>query len=462
MPWRLASKFQAAQHRREAYLRVLEDQLPAFQAALRESFSSPPSLSPSSSSIDREKERRREEDDDKKKGKRAAAAGVMAGTPMEYSFLFEDPPLSTTSPTSFPSYDPRREFSSASDCPSPLPLFPPGWAEHVLREVVLATAGVIAEEWVRAHRAYFLSALVHPSYISYIHQMATTTATTKGRVGDSASSSSSRRRYEQDLHSRQHQKHAARQSLENWPALLSDKKVRDAIAMPVAFLRAGGAALRVMEEVSWIPELVPLPPLSSSFSGAPHCGAWRKEEEEDNDAAAGRGTEDGEEKKRSNGRGSRSLPLDAPPPRAPPLTAHRLLSLAIQSGLASCILWHPPTFFSSYRGGRGENSSSSAPTSCEMRRIPSSFIFMENPTRESFQGKKVGEGSMESGGAVTFAFSSPPTSTRMQMMEEMPIEIMADGVTAFCGAIELVMGTIRVAEFLDLYISSEGTEDKKG
>lgn len=422
VPWRVASKFQSTQHRREAYVGVLRDNLAAFRAALTDG------TGPLSTSQDpalpgevHHRTHRPGQDSPAHDVEHKGSTGILASTPMPYTFLFDTTPMRSASSPSWSS--PAETDASADPSPPPL-LFPSGWVEHATRQLVLATDGVLSPTDIHHHRGYFLSALVHPSYLSH------TWTTVRRRIHTSQRT----------------QWHTNRENgggTGEWWRWLSDPKVQEAMAMPPAFIRTGAAALRVMEEVSWMPLQVPLPSSSSSLSEE-----WEAKKR-------------GEEEEETPTRG-RHAALYPPPLRAPPLTGERLFSVAIHSGLASCMLWHPPHFF--------HPRSSSA--SVETRRIASSsVVFMENPTREPIHGKEVVDPTVNAPARQTSTSrenathphrvddGGRPLPLRDGTTEEVPVEVIADGVTAFCGALDLVMGTMKMAAFLDLYVSPE--EEKK-
>lgn len=225
---------------------------------------------------------------------------------------------------------------------------------------------------------------------------------------------------------------------EDWLTLFSNPRVREAVAMPPMLLRAGGAALRVVEEVSWMPQQVPPP--------------WRAA------GALGVATTMGSSPSSSfgvEGRGGAGSFFGSPPSRAPPLTGQHLLALGIQSGLASCILWHPKSFWSPSRT-----------VSCDVQRIPSASarFIQDASTLERRKGERREDMSssstvMESNGEEK---NEAPAEGRRggarekPMEDDVPLEVIADGITAFCGAIDVVFGTMRVATFLDAYIPPEG------
>lgn len=197
VPWRLASKFHTAQHRREAYLRVLQENIVAFQGVMRElSLPCPSSSSTKRSSIAEGEDTTRgntegrkmrhtkaagagEEEAQKKEEKvkeEAGDGGIMTGTPMPYAFLFDATPPCPSSSSSCAaaagvsgatvySVEPLPTTTTSSSSLSSF--FPPGWVSHTTKEILQATVGVLSEASTRAHLAYFLAALVHPSYITY-------------------------------------------------------------------------------------------------------------------------------------------------------------------------------------------------------------------------------------------------------------------------------------------------------
>lgn len=442
VPWRLASKFQSTQHRREAYLGVLRGNLAAFRAAITEGAGSPSTSEDPSlpgevhhRKPDPGQDSRAHEDEQK------GSTGILASTPMPYTFLFDASTRSSSSPLFC---SPTEVDPSAQ--PPPL-LFPSGWVEHATSQIMLATDGVLSAKDVYQHRGYFLSALVHPSYLS--HTWRTIGSTQKKKLDSKTDGGMTGEWNGVGPHP----------APEEWWRWLSDTKVQEAIAMPPACLRAGAAALRVVEEVSWMPLQVPLP--SSSSSSSSFSGEWDETQEKKTEVPG----EDWLNR-------SRHAALCAPPRRAPPLTGENLFSVAIHSRLASCMLWHASEFF----------PPRSPSASVETRRIASSsLVFMENPTRQPMHGKHAVVPTVVEAHPIPAApplptstshtntthgerdeeCPLPPPPPRDGTTEEIPVEVMADGVTAFCGALDLVMGTLKMAAFLDLYVTPEEEERER-
>lgn len=181
VPWNAASRFHAMQRRREDYLTLLRDGLPAFQ----ESFTAA-----GASSMNNAAEQ---------------ASGLAGGLRKETGVLRSSPRAVLRNTMVGP---PRSAGGSA--VPSAAPPIPLDWLTETTQALERMLAGIVDPHQIRAND-YFLSACLHPSYLS--QQMM---ALPPGR-----------------------QRRAARAAVEQ-------------AAMPPELLRTGAAALRVLAELSWL------------------------------------------------------------------------------------------------------------------------------------------------------------------------------------------------------------------